>query len=187
MQRQINALESENARLERELAAGRERIGELEEAIVTLQSFENSEGATIFDPAEIRIGDLSGVRNLDGSPGEDGLVVYVVPVDAVGHVVTVGGAITVQILDNSDMQAPRVVGYARVETPAEVARAWHGRFMTNHFTINVPWLADASPPSASYVEVHVEFASFLTGRTLRTHKSIPIDRGSGSRASGDGA
>ncbi|RJP30494.1 MAG: hypothetical protein C4547_16725 [Phycisphaerales bacterium] len=184
LQRRINALESENARLLRAADDDRRRIDELTAAVVNLQSFDDPSGATLFDPVELRIADLSRGKDYDGQPGDDGVTVYVSPIDANGNSVTVGGRITVQLVDNADMERPRVVGLVRLEDPAEIGRAWHGKFLTQHYVVKVPWSPDAAPPASRSVEVHVEFVSFLTGRAIRTHKTIPVDIADNARQAG---
>lgn len=175
MQRRIDILQTENSRLRRGLDGRDAAIDRLRSQIQNLQDFDDPRGATLFAPVDIRISGLSGGKDYDGVPGDDGVSVYVQPVDADGNVVAVGGRLTVQLVDNTNMDTPRVVGLRRLEDPHELRQAWHGRFLTNHYTVKCPWLDDVKPPVTRRIDVNVAFVDFLTGATLRAHKEVEIE------------
>ena len=75
---------------------------------------------------------LSGGYDDDGRPGDDGVVVYVRPVDKVGDALKTAGAIRVQVFDLAEGEG-HLVGDCFV--PAEKAgEIWYGKLLTYHFT-----------------------------------------------------
>ncbi len=175
LQQQIDALKGENGSLHRRLKEQEADIDRLESNIRNLQGFDDPAGAALFAPVAVKILKLSGGKDYDGAAGDDGVTVYVQPVDADGNVVTAGGRLTVQLVDNTNMAAPRVVGLARIEDPEAVRRAWHGKFLVDHYTVKCPWLDGVDPPTTRHLDVIVEFVDFRTGATLRDHRTVEIE------------
>lgn len=187
LQKEVDRLQADKSRLERELAWRDADMVTLTRRVTELQQFPDAAGATIFAPASLRIGRLTRARDYDGAAGSDGVTVYLQPLDADGNVVTVGGRITVQLIDNSDMARPAVVGLTTVERPEALRQAWHGRFLTSHYVVECPWLETVERPSDRELDVNVEFVDYLTGATHRAHTRVRVesDAAEGVAASAD--
>ena len=69
----------------------------------------------LFAPVRAEIVSRSGGGNYDGLPGDDGVTVYLRLLDAEGDAVKVPGRITVQLLDNERLGAPRLLGLYRFD------------------------------------------------------------------------
>lgn len=149
-----------------------------QELIVSQQQLQQIEGlgpdrpADLFAPVSLEIASLSGGADYDGIPGDDGVTVHLRPKDADGQVVKVPGRITVQLLDNTDMDAPRVVAHCKYEDPEQLRRLWMGIFGTNHYTLRCPFEKGKSLPETGRLLIGVSFVDFLTGRTLTTSKEV---------------
>lgn len=179
--RENDSLKREKFVLERDIRQCRLAVGALQQQVANLQSFSEERPIDLFSPTRIEILSHSGVRDLDGSPGYDAVMAYVRLNDADGDAVKAPGRIAVQLLDNSDLSAPRVIGKCDFDRPDELRRSWHGRFLTYHYSLECPFHAQASLPSSGRITISVRFDDYLTGRALSGIREIEI----GSATSGE--
>ena len=128
--------------------------------------------ADLFAPVAIEIASLSGGSNYDGKPGDDGVTVHLRPKDAEGQVVKVPGKITVQLLDNTEMTAPKVIAVCEYEKPEDLRNLWMGILGTNHYTIRCPFPVGTALPTSRKLLVSASFVDFLTGIMLTTSKEV---------------
>lgn len=170
--RDNDALRRDKERLERTVAERDSSIASLQLQIKNLKGFGVDRPADMFAPIKLEIASLSGGANYDGKPGDDGITVYLRPRDADGDVVKVPGRIKVQLVDNTDLGAPRVLGLYPFENLEEVRKTWHGKFGTQHFTLKCPFRPDVELPKSRKVMVSVEFIDLLTGKTLTASKEV---------------
>ncbi len=172
--KQNDELRRDKSRLERTVALRDGTIAHLQQQIVDLQAFDPGRPVDLFAPVKLEIASLSGGADYDGRSGDDGVTVYLRPVDADGDAVKVPGRIEIQLLDNTDLASPRVLGVCVFDDPAQLGRLWHGRFTTNHFTLKCPFPAGVTLPDTRRVTVSAEFVDFLTGATLTAVKEVTI-------------
>lgn len=170
----IDTLRREVARLERAVADRDGSIAGLKQQIETLNAFEADRPADLFAPVKVEIASLSGGADYDGKPGDDGVTVYLRPIDADGAAVKVPGRIKIQLLDTSMHGSPKVLGLCEFDDPDKLRRAWHSRFGTQHYTIKCPFSAAAEIPASRKVTVHAEFVDFLTGTTHTAVKEVGV-------------
>jgi hypothetical protein len=174
LQQENQALRQDRSRLERALAKRDATIADLHAQVENLQSFDPDRPADLFAPVKLEIVSLSGGRDYDGRPGDDGVTVYLRPRDADGDIIKAPGRITIQLLDNSDLDAPRVLGICAVTDPDVVRRSWYGRFGTNHYTIDCPFPPDVLSLVPRQVTVSAEFVDYLTGARLTAVKEVSV-------------
>jgi len=172
--KQNEALQRDKAALERAIARRDGTIASLRQQVRDLQAFDPDRPVNLFAPVKLEIASLSGGADYDHIPGDDGVTVYLRPLDADGHVVKAPGRIKIQLLDNTDLAAPRVLGVCLFEDLDELRRLWHGRFATNHFTLKCPFPSGVILPATRRVTVSAEFLDFLTGATLTAVKEVAI-------------
>ncbi|MCH7702076.1 MAG: hypothetical protein IID37_10340 [Planctomycetes bacterium] len=171
--------ELDQAQLEKQTLARRnqdleETIKAQERRIQDLMGFKPGTPDTLFAVVRIELATLTGGADFDGQPGDDGIVVYLRPLDADGHVIKAPGEITVKLVDNNGPGAPRLLGRV-IDDPEELRRAWHGRFMTDHYTIKCPWYPNApGKPQGPEVEIKVTFLDWRTGRSFTAHKVVEV-------------
>lgn len=127
----------------------------------------------LFVVDRIQIPSRSGGIDLDGSPGDDGVVVYVQPVDAAGDVIKAAGAITIQLTDLTDVGSPRAIATMEYDDPAVVKKSWYGGFLTNHYSFKIPFPESIGriPPE---VHVRVVFLDWLTGREFTVSTTVSV-------------
>jgi hypothetical protein len=167
-----DALRVERDRLQRELEGRNARIAALDEQMKNLIRLGSERRIGLFAPIKIEILPRSQGADYDEVPGDDGVTVYLRPVDADGHAVKVPGEIRVQLLDNTNLATPRKIGDCVFNDPQELRRMWYGRFGTDHYTIKCRFFPGVKPPNR--VLTTVEFLDYLTGKPLTVTKELPV-------------
>lgn len=166
------SLRRDKERLERLVAQRDGAIARLEQQVENLKGFSESAPADLFAPASLEIARLSGGADYDGKPGDDGITIYLRPLDADGDVVKAPGRITVQLSDPTNAAAPRVIGAYVFDKPNELRKLWFGRFGTNHYRLQCPFPAGAPLPTSRRVVAYVEMVDYLTGRPVTAVKEL---------------
>lgn len=167
-----DALRRDKGRLERTVAERDATIASLKQQAETLKGFGPDRKADLFAPVKLEIASLSGGADYDGKPGDDGITVYLRPRDADGDVVKVPGRMKVQLVDNTNIGSPRVLGVYVFDDLNEARKTWHGKFGTQHFTLQCPFRSNVELPKSRRVLVSAEFLDLLTGATLTASKEV---------------
>lgn len=174
LQQEISRLEEKNRRLARVVAERDETVSAMKRQVADLQTLGSDRPVALFAPARIEIVSRSGGTDFDGMPGDDGVTVYVRPVDGEGDAVKSPGRIRLQVLDTSVVGEPRVLAVCRVESEEELRKTWHGRFGTNHFTVRCPFETGVTAPAAGKVTAVVDFLDYLSGATLTATRELAV-------------
>ena len=161
-------------RLERSVAQRDATIAQLQGQVRQLQQVTPGQSLAAFAPVRIKIASLSGGVNLDGRPGDDAVRLYVQPIDADGDVVKVPGRLRVLLVDDSELSQPRTLGVYVFDSVEELGEMWHGRFLTQHFTVECPFPPGARLGAARELLATVEFVDVLSGATLRASERVPV-------------
>ncbi|HSW46057.1 MAG TPA: hypothetical protein VLM89_10855 [Phycisphaerae bacterium] len=159
--------------LEQQLAEEQQLSRQLQGQMTRLRGLSRPEMLDeLVTPVRIRLAKLSGGYNSDGQAGDDGLVLYVQPVDRDGHVIKAAGTIKITILDPLCPPNRNVVAEYKFDVPT-TRKMWYGRLMTSHFTVRCPWPTGQVPIHDELI-AHVVFVDMLTGRMVTTVKSFKI-------------
>jgi len=169
-----DALRRENQRLERLVADRDGAIARLNRRIENLQAFDPKRPADLFAPVALEIASLSGGADYDGRPGDDGATVYLRPRDADGDVVKAPGAMHIQLLDNSDLRNPRIIGVYDFTDPESIRKLWYEKFATQHYTLKCVFPEGVALPESRKIVIYAEFVDFLTGAVLTATKEVII-------------
>jgi len=155
-----------NAGLQVELVAQRKQID-------SLQALGGPERLKrLFHVRRIALGRYTGGVDLDGDEGDDGIKVYLRPIDADGSVIKAAGGVKIQLFDLAIEGKDNLIG--RYEWTAEqISKQWSSGFMTYHFSFECPW--KASPPAHDEITVRVEFTDYLTGKVLTAQKLCKVN------------
>ncbi len=149
------------------------RCSELEARIKNQPRLADVKLDDLFVVDKIKIPTRSGGIDLDGKPGDDGVVVYVQPVDASGDVIKAAGAITIQLTDLTDIGSPRTIATKEYTDPVVIKKSWYGGFMTNHYSFKIPF-SESAGRIPSEVHVRVVFLDWLSGRELTTSTTVTV-------------
>ena len=166
------ALRQQNAGLQRSVLERDASVAQLRKQVTDLQALGPDRPVAMFAPVKLEIASLSGGADDDGKPGDDGINVYLRPKDADGDVVKVPGRMKVQLIDNSNLAAPRLIGVYAFDNLDEVRRTWHGKFGTQHFTLKCPFPGGVALPASRTLVVSAEFVDFLSGATLTASQEV---------------
>ncbi|MCP4247486.1 MAG: hypothetical protein GY778_10600 [bacterium] len=175
LHQQIDELTQVNRRLEGELLVRDGEIAQFEQQIETLQALGPDRLDGLFVVQRIELASLTGGADYDGVPGDDGVTVFLRPLDADGHVLKAAGEIIVDLLDTTVPGEPKSLARYVTNEPAELRKLWHGGFMTDHYTIRCPWAPATALPASREVDVKVTFYDFLTGRRFTAMESVKIE------------
>ncbi len=147
--------------------------------IKTLQRLGDKRLEKLYHVTAIKLERLSGGADYDGKPGDDGITVYIQPVDQEGHVIKAAGEIRVELFDLANPDGQLKIGEYRFDAD-HTPKLWHGRLMTHHYTVECRWRV--RPPAHEEITVRVEFTDYLTGRTFRAQKAVTVKLSKPSRA-----
>ena len=161
-----DALQRENRQLHKTIADRDSEIAELRRQVDALEGFTADRPVDLFAPVRLEIASRSGGADYDGKPGDDGVTVYLRPRDADGDSVKAPGEITIQLIDNDDLDTPRVLGVYTFSDPDELRTLWNSVFFTDHYSLKCPFADSVEPPVSRRVTVTAVFIDYLTGKTL---------------------
>lgn len=150
-------------------AANRETNKELQQA----RGFTDADLEKIFYPTELVIDELTGGEDFDGDGGDDGVSVYLRPVDRVGDVLKVAGDIRVELYDLQAAEGQKLVSECIVPVD-HVEKLWYGKLLTYHYAIECPW-GPGRKPTHDEITVRATFRDFLTKRVLTAQRVVKVD------------
>ncbi|GEM_PF-382245 len=172
VQRDLLTSQERIRQLESELAAQQQTNRDLSRQIANLSRVGDISDNVLIIPERIRLASMSGGYDDDGKAGDDGIVVYIQPIDRDQHVVKAAGTIKVRLLDPQN--PPDRTVFAEYYFDVEHTRAlWYGRLMTNHFSVKCPW-PSGYLPAHNEIVAHVIFTDLLSGRSLTATGTFPI-------------
>jgi hypothetical protein len=159
--------QAETVRLESERNEARDEVLEVrrellrkEEQILSLQSLGPRRLDLLYQVARIELGDYTSGVNLDERPGDDGVRVYLRPIDQTGSPLKAAGSIRIQLFDLAAPPAENLLG--EYEWTVEDAAGHWSSFVLHHYTLTCPW--KHAPPRHEEVTVRAEFLDYLTGK-----------------------
>ena len=155
------ALDEKDAKLSRQA----DTIHDQAQRIETLVGLGPDRLKKLYYPTRVVIDAMTGGADYDGKPGDDGVTVYLKPVDQEGHVIKAAGYIYVQLLDLAMPEGQKLLGEYALDVD-HARKQWYGRFLTNHFTMKCPWQPGKGAPKNREITVRVEFIEYLTGTKL---------------------
>jgi hypothetical protein len=172
LRREVERLTRQLDQKNSELAAQQAAVQELNRKLAAAQGVSQTRLDTLFYPDQIVIDRLSGGYDDDGRPGDDGVVVYVRPLDRVGDALKTAGSIRVQVFDLAEGEGRLI---AECFVPAEQAgEIWYGKLLTYHFTVKCPW--KSSPPAHDELTIRVTFENVMPPRVLTAQTVVRVKR-----------
>lgn len=168
--RELLKLRESVAQQERELEARGATIAELNRKLAVATGVDEKQLAYFYYPEKLQIDSLSGGFNDDKQGGDDGVAVYLRPIDRDGDVVKVAGTIRVQLFDLANPPDRNFLG--EVTVPVEKSREfWYGKLMTQHYTVKVPF---AYPPGHEEVTVRATFVNLFPQRVVTAQQVVKV-------------
>jgi len=172
-QRELQLTQEKNKQLENQLAEEQQAVRTLQAQVAQLRGLGDKEAIEqLVTPVRLEFARLSGGYDTDGKAGDDGIVLFVQPIDRDGHVIKAAGSLTVTILDPLEPPNRNVVARYNF-TPKAARKLWYGRLMTNHFSIRCPW-PTGQLPIHNELTAYVVFVDLLTGRQITAQKAFKV-------------
>lgn len=165
LRRQVGTLSEQVAEQDRLIDSQRSAITKLNRQLQQARGLTDDDLKRIFYPEKIVIDDLSGGDDYDGKPGDDGVTVYLQPIDRDGDAVKVAGDIRIELYDLQNPSGQKLIG-EYVFPLDEVSRLWYGKLSTYHYTLRCPW--KSGPPRHEDITIRATFVDFLTQRVMTT-------------------
>lgn len=175
LEEKVDQLTAEKQRLGSELGERDGRIEALKKKIEECQERGPNPLASLFRPTRLEIADRTGGADYDGKPGDDGVTVYLRPLDEDGHAVKAPGEIQIILYDLTDPGHPREIGSYVVNEPAVLRKSWYSGWMTNHYTIKCAWPPGVQPPASREVLIRASFVDAVTGDKLVATKEVKVE------------
>jgi hypothetical protein len=139
-------------------------IEQQQRQLATATGLSDTELKTLFFPDHIEIDSLSGGEHYEGGPpGDNGVTVYLKPVDRYGDTIKAAGDIHIQLYDLANPQGQELVGECSWKAD-QVARLWQSAFFTAHFVVKCPW--QHGPPKHEQITIRATFIDYLTKRAM---------------------
>ncbi|MBL7220829.1 MAG: hypothetical protein ISS69_11995 [Phycisphaerae bacterium] len=167
----------ESARAETKVAQqavsdARSELARKQKRIDTLVGLGPDRLKKLYYAKAIKLGQYTGGADLDAQGGDDGIKVFLRPIDANGDTIKAAGSVTVQLYDLGEPADKTLIGQYKWSVD-EVAKAFSGGFLTYHFSFTCPW--KTGPPKHDEITVRVEFVDYLTGKTMSVQKVCKVD------------
>jgi hypothetical protein len=170
-------LRKENQDLQLQIAAMK-RVHEADQATIsalrdqrgTFPSLPDDRLERLFTVHGVKFGRLTGGADLDpGKSGDDGIKVYVVPIDETGDELKAAGSFVVELFD-LNKQSDNLVGRWDFNH-LQARNSWFGSALLYEYVLSCPW---ARAPEHSNLTVKVSFHDELTGREYSAQKEITV-------------
>ena len=139
--------------------------------IRVLQRLGEGRMEKLFHVRRIALGRYTGGADLDGVEGDDGIKVYLRPIDQEGSVVKTAGEVRIGLFDLAADPQDNLIGEYEF-TVEQVSKQWSGGFMAYHFSFECPW--KLAPPARDEITVRVQFTDYLTGKVFTAQKLCKV-------------
>ncbi|UCD29079.1 MAG: hypothetical protein JSV03_00925, partial [Planctomycetota bacterium] len=133
-QRELQLTQEKARGLETKIADQEETIGTLQARIAELREMDVSDLDKLIVPVRIELEGLSGGYDDDGKAGDDGIVLYVQPIDCDQHVIKAAGSLKVTLYDLANPPDENQIAEYSFNVPT-TRSFWYGRMWTHHFTV----------------------------------------------------
>lgn len=179
LRREVSELRDTLRKKDDELGAKSATIDQLHRQLAVARSISEDDLKQIFYPEKLVIDPLSGGADYDSKPGDDGVTVYLQPVDRYGDVVKVPGDITIELYDLAAPPERKLIGEYHVPVD-QVAKLWRGKLLAQHFAIKCPWAGRI--PQNPELTIRAIFVDYLTKRVVSAQTTCKLKRPPGDTA-----
>ena len=172
LRREMAGLRADLREQENEFAAQQATIKELNNQLDVARGISEDDLKRLFYPERLVIDSLSGGSDYDGKPGDDGVTVYLKPVDREGDIIKVAGDVRIQLYDLAAPPQQNFIGEYFIPVD-QIGKLWHGKLLTSHFTIKCPWPHD--PPRHPEITIRATFVDYFTKRVLSAQETCQVE------------
>ena len=175
----------ENRDLTRRTQELEETIGRQNQQITELQNLGPKRLDKLFYVTSLELGRRSGGVDTDRKDGDDGVMVYLQPVDRDGHIIKAAGEATIQLYDLANKPDENMIGEYHWSVD-ELGPKWAGGFLgSSQFSLACPWRH--GPPAHDQITIRATFIDYLTGKTFTAQKVVMVHLPGSTELTGVGA
>ncbi len=171
LRKEITDLRDALTKKDDQLVAQKANIDELNGELRVARSISEEDLKRIFYPEKLVIERLSGGENYDNKPGDDGVTVYLQPIDKDGDAIKVAGDIRIQLYDLAAPPEQNLIGEYFIPVD-QVGKLWHGKLWTYHYAIKCPF--PNGPPQHTEVTIRAMFVDYLTKRVVSAQSTCQV-------------
>jgi len=171
LRKEKQALEMRIADLERQTAAQEQVIAGLQNERPTIPTLPPDRLKKMFTTQGLEFGRLTGGLDSDNArPGDEGVKVYLAPIDEEGQSIKMVGQITIEVFDLADSAHPLVGTWAFDVDAAR--KSWRGSFLDYNYVLECPWKDRL--PAHEELTVKASFHDELTQTTFKAQQVIHV-------------
>jgi len=170
----IQELEDQLAEKDRLLDLRDDQLRKQAEIVQQLRNLEGNRGLdALIHVDHIEIERFSGGYDDDGDGIDEGVRVHLRLFNQYGETMRATGSAQIKLLDLAGPSGQRDMGKVELG-PQRLSERWFGRFLTSHYTIDVPWPAGVGSPPHNRITVVVVFTDLLTGRSFDAQRAVEV-------------
>lgn len=173
LRRDLVAARAELDRQKQEVQRQQGVIAELNKQLAIARGLSDADLKLLYYPERIDIDPISGGADYDNAPGDDGVTVYIMPVDRDGDAIKSPGDITIQLYDLAAAAGKNLIGEYQVPVD-QVGRLWHGKYLASHYVIKCPFPPGRFPDHEE-ITIRVVFVDYLTKRVLSAQATTKVE------------
>ena len=162
-------LKERNEKLHKELVDAQQTIHQQNSQIENLEKLGPARIEQLTRVEKVDLDRQTGGYDDNNDRYDDGVAIFLRPIDAKGHTIKAAGALRVKLFE-LDGDEPKIRGQCQL-TADELSQKWTGRFWTNHYSVRCPF---TTMPTSSNITVQMEFTELLTGKPFIAQKLIEI-------------
>lgn len=171
LRKEKQVLEARVAELEAKSAGDARIIQSLRESRPTIPTLPPERLTRLFTTTGLELGRLTGGLDLDGNkPGDEGVKVYIAPVDAESQPIKMAGSFTIEVFDLADKENP-LIGVWTFDV-AEVRKRWRGSFLDYNYVLECPWKDRV--PIHDELTIKIAFLDELTQTAFKTQTVVAV-------------
>ncbi|TWT42220.1 hypothetical protein RAS1_33500 [Phycisphaerae bacterium RAS1] len=170
-ERELGTLRAENNRQAEQLLGQKAALDECQRRLTIARGLKPEDMKLLFYPDTLVIDALSGGEDYDGKPGDDGVTVYLKPVDRAGDVLKSAGDIAVELYDLAAEPGQNRIGEYKIPVD-KCGELWNGKLLTYHYAIRCPF--PAGRPKNTEITIRATFVDYITQRVLTAQKVCTV-------------
>lgn len=172
LQQNLQTALEENQKLKTENQGLQSAVVQQAKTIETLRGLGGQERLKkLYLVKTIKLSKYTGGFDLDGKTGDEGIKVYIEPVDQYGHVIKAPATVKIQLFDLAETAEKNLLGEYKW-TVEETGKEWSGGFGAYHYSFVCKWKND--PPKRREITVRVELTDYLTAEVFQAQKLCKI-------------
>ena len=162
-------LKERNEKLHKELVDAQQAIQRQNQQIKNLEKLGPARVEQLTRVDRIDLDRQTGGYDDNSDRYDDGVAIYLRPIDAKGHTIKAAGSLRVNLFQ-LDGDEPKILGQCDF-TSDELTQNGAGRFWTNPYSVRCPF---KTKPTSSNITAQVEFTELLPGNPFVSQKLIEI-------------